>query len=39
MSKLKNQNELTQTAYFGAVKGGGEERELEILDRLGSEIV
>jgi hypothetical protein len=37
MAKLKNQSELTHTAYVGGVNGGGEVgRELEILDRFGS---
>ena len=32
MTRLKNQSELTQTAYVGGVNGGGEEgRELEML--------
>ena len=40
IARLKNQSELTQTAYEGGENGGGEEgRELEILDRLGSAIV
>ena len=40
MSKLKNQSELTQTAYVDGENGGGEVgRELEILDRSGLAIV
>ena len=40
MTKLKNQSELTQTAYGGGENGGGEAgREIEILDRLRSAIV
>ena len=40
MTKLKNQSELTQTAYVGGENGGGEVgREAEILDRFESAIV
>ena len=40
ITKLKNQSELTQTAYVGGENGGGEVgREIELLDRLRSAIV
>ena len=36
ITRLKNQSELTQTAWFGGENGGGEEgRELELLDPFG----
>ena len=37
MTKLKNQNELTQTAYVGGENAGGDAgRELELFDRFES---
>ena len=40
MTKLKNQSELTQTAYAGGAKTGGEAgKGLELLDRFESVIV
>ena len=37
MTKLKNQSALTQTAWFGGEKGGGEEGgEVEVFDPSGS---
>ena len=39
MTTLKNQSELTQTAYVGGEKAGGEAgKELKLLDRFESVI-